>query len=330
MQGHSDRIVRWEPTGAEKAVEVQEAWIKKLNVMKCCKGKTSSMPTPPRDPPQTQHRHTHTHTYARAHRDFKRQDLHTPPCSPLPQPASPAPPDPVILSSPVRLITPSPPIYRCSPVALQSSTCSLPSSHSRSLPTGRLSVDVTAGNVVSNSPSDTGLLTFHCTLRKEGFFSGITPHRLWRLPVHSGALAWPWTGRKREGVQLVGESLCCHSAECQAWPPPGGLQADSRQTCYLLPENTSEEDVRQHRGQHITCPRGLSIHSAFTFMNNLHPNTVQVTSASHPLCLYSCHQPLNDALIWHMIKNLFHPAATTELCLKVLPRKIAKWSSTPL
>lgn len=72
MQGHSDHIVRWEPTGAEKAREVQEAWIKKLNVMKCCKGKTSSMPPPT---PITAHTHTPTHTHTRVHRDFKTPGL---------------------------------------------------------------------------------------------------------------------------------------------------------------------------------------------------------------------------------------------------------------
>lgn len=70
--------------------------------------------------------------------------------------------------------------HHLSATALQPSTCSLPSSRSRSLPAGRLSVDVKVGGVVSNSPSDTGLLTFHCTLRIEGFLcllTGVTPHR---------------------------------------------------------------------------------------------------------------------------------------------------------
>lgn len=51
------------------------------------------------------------------HWDFVHHNTHT--RSPLPQPASPPPPDPVILSSPrppsLRLITPSPLICCCSP-----------------------------------------------------------------------------------------------------------------------------------------------------------------------------------------------------------------------
>lgn len=146
---------------------------KKLNVMKCCKGKTSST-TPPcslsllPSLPSRAHAHTgisNTGTH-----------IHVP-YSPLPQPASPPPPDPVISSSPLRLITPSPPICHSSPALhLFFPLVSL----SLAFPTGRLSVDVKEGSVVSNSPSDTGLLTFHCTLRKEGFLSlhtGVTPHR---------------------------------------------------------------------------------------------------------------------------------------------------------
>lgn len=137
--------------------------------MKCCMGKTSSMtPSPPTSPPlQPERRHTNARTHIHA------------PNSPLPQPASPPPPDPVIPSS-----SPQPPNsllpHHLSAAVLQPSTCSLSSLHSCSFPAGRLSVDVKAGSVVSNSPSDTGLLTFHCTLRKEGFFSlltGVTPHR---------------------------------------------------------------------------------------------------------------------------------------------------------
>lgn len=95
--------------------------------------------------------------------------------SPLPQPASLPPPDPVIPP-------PTPTHYSLTTYLLPRSGPPpvLSSSHSHSLPAGQLSVDVKVGSVVSNSPSDTGLLTFCCTLRKEGFFSlltDITPHR---------------------------------------------------------------------------------------------------------------------------------------------------------
>lgn len=116
--------------------------------------------------------------------------------------------------------------HHLSATALQPSACSLPSSRSCSLPAGQLTVDVKVGSVVSNSPSDTGLLTFHCTLRKEGFLfppqrrhssSAVTaPGAFWGLSL---ALAWEeamgrgwwwwwwWRG---------GGCLCCHGVECQA------------------------------------------------------------------------------------------------------------------
>lgn len=96
--------------------------------------------------------------------DLKCQDTHThtrAPYSPLPQPAPAPPPDPVIPLSPLRLITPCPPICRSS-AALHLFPPSV------RLPAGRLSVDVKVGGVVSNSPSDTGPLTFRCTLSTEG------------------------------------------------------------------------------------------------------------------------------------------------------------------
>lgn len=139
-------------------------------------------------------------------------DTHAP-CSPLPQPA-PAPPlDPVILLSPLRLITPCPPICRSSAALhlFPPLAC---------LPAGRLSVDVKVGGLVSNSPSDTVPLTFCCTLSTEGisppsrlclFSSSVT------AAVHSGG-----SGLDRE-VE-VGGALCCHDAERQALtcmvPPP--------------------------------------------------------------------------------------------------------------
>lgn len=145
---------------------------------KCCKGKTSST-TPPLSlclslsclPSQAELTHTlgfqtpgHTYMLPIAH--YLNLPLH------LPLTLSSRPP-------PFRLITPSPPICHSSPALhlfspLVSFSLVFP-------PTGRLSVDVREGSVVSNSPSDTGLLTFRCTLRKEGFLSlltGVTPHRL--------------------------------------------------------------------------------------------------------------------------------------------------------
>lgn len=95
--------------------------------------------------------------------DLKCQDTHThAPYSPLPQAAPAPPPDPVIPLSPLRLITPCPPICHCCSAALHLFP---PSAR---LPAGRRSVDVKVGGVVSNSPSDTGPLTFRCTLSTEG------------------------------------------------------------------------------------------------------------------------------------------------------------------
>lgn len=54
----------------KKAVEVQEAWIKKRNVMKCCKGKTSSMTDPPQPPLHLSHNLQSQLTHK--HQDFKR------------------------------------------------------------------------------------------------------------------------------------------------------------------------------------------------------------------------------------------------------------------
>lgn len=82
-------------TGAEKPVEVQEAWIKKLNVMKCCKGKTS-LPDPlhitkkkttKQTNKKTLPKYAHTHKHGVCIVNF----CTFPPYSPLPQPAFPPP-----------------------------------------------------------------------------------------------------------------------------------------------------------------------------------------------------------------------------------------------
>ena len=107
MEGHSDRIVRWELTGAEKAVEVQEAWLKNWMWWSAARARRLQRPPPsPASPP----------TRAQAHTGISNAGTHIhAPHSPLPQPASPPPPDPVSPSSPLRHITPSPPICHSSP-----------------------------------------------------------------------------------------------------------------------------------------------------------------------------------------------------------------------
>lgn len=283
----------------------------------------ASPPTPCHPTPTTAHTHTHKwglQTPGLAHMLPIAHYLNLPLQLPLTLSSCPPPSDSLLP-------------HRLSTAALQPSTCSLPLSRSRSLPAGRLSDDVKVGNMVSNSPSDTGLLTFHCTLRKEGFFSSITPHRLWRLPVHCGASARPWTGRKKGsgegGMRLVGRACAVTAQSVRPDPPrwPAGWQ----QTGLLfVARNTSEEDVRQHRGQHITCPRGLSIHSAFTFMNKRHPNTVQVTHASHPLCPYSCHQLWTRPLFGTWSKTFSILPQPISLWTSLPESRMAKWSRTPL
>lgn len=89
----------------------------------------------------------------------------------------------------------------------QSSTCS----PLRSLPTCQPSVDVKVGSMVSNSPSDTGRLTFHCPWGGEEFFSllnSVAPHRSWRLPVHSGVLTRLWTARMKMGGKVGCRGRC--------------------------------------------------------------------------------------------------------------------------
>lgn len=167
--------------------------------MKCCEGKTSSTSPP-----------THTHTAI----SNGRTHIHTP-YSPLPQPATVPPPDPVIPSSPLRLITPSPPICHSSPNLHLLS----PLSRSRLLPAGRLSVDVKVGGVVSNSPSDTGFLTFHCTLRislpphRRRSSSAVTaPGAFW-----GSSLALDWEGGSRGETSFA---VMTQSVRPDPPPPP--------------------------------------------------------------------------------------------------------------
>lgn len=126
MQGHSDRIVRWEPTGAEQAVEIQEAWIKKKNWMWWSAAWARRLlPHPP--PPiylassHNQSSDTHENFFLYA------MTIHAP-NSPLPQPASPPHPDPVIPSPPLHCL---PSHYSLTAYPLlpfsSASTCSLSS-----------------------------------------------------------------------------------------------------------------------------------------------------------------------------------------------------------
>lgn len=143
--------------------------------------------------------HTHTETHA--------------PYSPLPQPAPAPPPDPVIPLSPLRLITSCPPIC-----------CSSPALHLfpplACLPAGRLSVDVKVGGLVSNSPSDTGPLTFRRTLSTEGISP---PPRLCLFSLSVTAAVCSGGSGLAQEVE-VGVALSCHDAERQALtcmvPPP--------------------------------------------------------------------------------------------------------------
>lgn len=159
-------------------------------------------------PPSPLYTHTHTHT-----QQFQMPGhTYTLPYSPLPQPASAPPPDPVIPSSPLRLITPSPPICHCSPDLHLLS----PLSRSRSLPAGRLSVDVKVGGMVSNSPSDTGASEApDLSLHLEDFSPSSAASLLigrdgsWCI---LGLQPGPGLGSRKQG----GDFLCCHDAECQA------------------------------------------------------------------------------------------------------------------
>lgn len=193
-------------------------------------------------------------------------DTHAP-YSPLPQPAPAPPPDPVILLSPLRLITPCPPICRSSAALhlFPPSAC---------LPAGRLSVDVKVGGLVSNSPSDTAPLTFHCTLSTEGISP--PPHLcLFSSSVTAACIlgAPTWTEKWRWGL------LCAVMTQSvrlwPAWFPrrPASLEADSGQTCYLLPETP----LRKLSGG-ITATRRLPCSSSpctlpSLFTTSLHSNT---------------------------------------------------------
>lgn len=124
-QERSDRIVCPEPTGAEKCRRSSGGVDEKLDVVKCCKGKTSSMTQRP------PHGDTHTPDLLRTPQlQNARTHIHTL-CSPLPWPVSPPPPDPVI--SPYSLLP-----HHLSATALRPSTCFLPPtlSHSVLLPAG--------------------------------------------------------------------------------------------------------------------------------------------------------------------------------------------------
>ncbi|GLD47208.1 uncharacterized protein AKAME5_000143000 [Lates japonicus] len=122
---------------------------------------------------------------------------------PLPQPASPPPPDPVIPSSPLQLITPSSPICRRSPAL---STCSLPSSHSRSLPAGKR--DFSPSSPVSLLIGSDG---FRCIL---------------------GLQLGPGLGG---GVVRGGAGLCCHGVRVSGLTPQVAyrLTADRPAICCL-------------------------------------------------------------------------------------------------
>lgn len=223
MEGRSDRIVRWEATGAEKAAEVQEAWIKKWMWRSAVRARRLQPVCP-------------VHTHARAHTVWFEMPGHThthahTPYSPLPQPAPAPPPDPVIPFSP-------PPTHYSLSTYLPQLSGPPPVPSPRSLPAGWLSVDVKVGGVVSNSPSDTRLLTFCCTLRIEGFLcllAGVSSHRPWRLPVHSGGsgLAQDREGGDGGACAVMTQSVRLDPPQSQ---PPSGPEADNRQTCYLLPE----------------------------------------------------------------------------------------------
>lgn len=288
MQGHSDRIVRWEPTGAEKGSGSSESVAKKLNVMKCCKGKTSSTtPCTPPSAPNLWAQLTHTVEFQALGHTYTRLIAH-------------------YLSLPPYLLLSPPPTHYSLTTYLPRRSGPPPvlsSSHPHSLPAGRLSVEVEVGSVVSNSPGDTGLLTFCCTLRKEGFFSPLTniaPHQSWRLRVHSGAAAWPWTARRWVGE---GWRLCCHGAECQAWPP--GWPTGWQQTDLLFVAwNTSEEDVRWHHSGASPAPEA-SLCSPPSLLWTTSIQTLPKWHTSHALCPYSPHQTLSDGLVWCMIENLF-------------------------
>lgn len=115
-------------------------------------------------------------------------------------------------------------------------------------PNPQFSVDVKVGVVVSNSPSDTGLLTFHCTLRIEGF--------LWILT--SVTFHWPWWPLVHSGVLQPDPGLGrTHDVECQDWPPPlhprclrGWQQTD----LLFVAWNISEENGRWHHNHTSPTP----------------------------------------------------------------------------
>lgn len=148
---------------------------KKLSVMKCCKGKTSST-TPPSSvsAPTGALTHTHTHGVKNTHTPLPKAHYLNPHLHlPLTLSSHLSPP-----STHYSLITYMPPLSSPPPV-----------------PSLRLVVSLapcrSARCAVSNSPCGTGLLTFHCTLRREGFLSLLTRRHSSSAVTARGA---PWVG----------------------------------------------------------------------------------------------------------------------------------------
>lgn len=121
---------------------------------------------------------------------------------------------------------------------------------------------------------------------------------------------------------------CAVTMESVRPDPPGGLEADSRQTCYLLPETP----LRKMSGG-ITAAHQLPLRPVYGLCLHFHeqpPNTVQVTFITFFIPYrkwpYGCKQPLSNGLIWAAMENLFSPKLQhdhpeDEVCLKVLPRQ---------
>lgn len=235
-QGRSDRIVRWEPTGAEKAVEVQEAWIKNWMWWNAARARHLQCPPLPRSPPQTDtHVYTSTpglQTPGLAHTLPVAHYLNLPLQLPLTLSSCPPPSDSLL---PHRLSTTAPQPLSSPPPVLSPRLILARSPQVGSL---LMSRQETWWVILPVIPAPD--LSLH--LKERGIFlrhhssSAVTaPGAFWGFSL---ALDWE---EKGGGCSWLGRACAVTTPSVRFDPPPGGPRADSRQTSYLLPKTPLRE-----------------------------------------------------------------------------------------
>lgn len=160
---------------------------------------------------------------------------------------------------------------------------------------------------MSNSPSDTGPLTFRCTLSTEGISP---PPRscLFSSSVTAAVAFWGLRPGPRGGggrSVLSWRRVSGFDPHTGTWFPrqAAGLEADSGQTCYLLPETP----LRKLSGG-ITATRHLPQSSSprtlpsLFFTNSLHSNTSDIHHT-----LMSCRDSRAEGSLYSERNPVFPP-----------------------